>query len=91
MTFRVHGLVLLAIYLGIGAILHGMFYQDQFDWNSALTWGWLLGWPITLFVTFWVVFLAIVVIVIVGALLFAAYDDWKAGKRRKAARQKLNR
>jgi uncharacterized membrane protein len=77
------GLILFAIYLGIGAFLHGVFYQTQFDWNSTLTYGWLLGWPIALFVTFWVVILIGFIIVIIGVVIFTTYDGWRADRRRK--------
>ena len=41
-----------AIYLGIGAMLHAMFVGPHFDWSSAWTFGYLLGWPIMLFIWF---------------------------------------
>jgi hypothetical protein len=44
-------LIVFAIYLGIGAMLHALFVGPQFDWSSAWTFGWLFGWPIMLLIT----------------------------------------
>lgn len=56
-------LILFAIYLGIGAMLHAIFVGAQFDWTSAWTFGWLFGWPLMLIATFGVAILAGLIVV----------------------------
>ena len=43
-------MILLAFYLGVGALLHALFIGPHFDWSSAWTWGLLLGWPVGLMI-----------------------------------------
>lgn len=59
-------LILFAIYLGIGAMLHALFVGAQFDWTSAWTFGWLFGWPIMIVLVSWVFILGVALAVGVG-------------------------
>jgi hypothetical protein len=68
---RFSGLPGLAIYVGIGALLHAIFHSPQFDWSSAWTWGWLLGWPFMIFVAFWAVILGVALLGTAAAVLVA--------------------
>lgn len=71
-------LILLAVYLGIGAMLHALFIGPHFDWSSAWTFGWLLGWPVALVIaalSFWAV---IACLVMAGGLLWAFWEWFKA-------------
>lgn len=56
-------LIIFAIYLGIGAMLHALFVGAQFDWSSAWTFGWLFGWPIMLVGATWVFAIGVAVVV----------------------------
>jgi hypothetical protein len=47
------------IYIGIGALLHAIFVGSHFDFTSAWTFGWLLGWPIMLIISFGAFMLAV--------------------------------
>lgn len=63
-------IIRLGVYLGIGALLHAIFVGPHFDFTSAWTFGWLLGWPIMLIISFWLVVLAIggISLIVVGVL-----------------------
>jgi hypothetical protein len=50
---KTEGLVALAVYLGIGALLHALMVGPHLDWWSAATWGWLIGWPAAVAIAFW--------------------------------------
>jgi hypothetical protein len=91
------GLPGLALYLGIGALFHAVMVGPQFDWVSAWTWGWLLGWPIMIFVAFWAATLGIAVIGILAAILLAVLDSdvvsrWRTNRllRKVAKRRTAN-
>jgi len=75
-----------AIYLGIGAMLHALCVGPQFDWHSAWTFGWLLGWPIMLVISMWAFALMIVLVVGVGWAIWAWLEmiaDWRERRRSK--------
>lgn len=80
-------LIIFAIYLGIGAMLHALFVGAQFDWSSAWTFGWLFGWPIMLFMASWVLLLGGL---LVAGLCWAGWEwlkiiaTWR--EKRRAAR-----
>lgn len=82
-------LIVFAIYLGIGAMLHAVFNGAQFDWSSAWTFGWLFGWPIMLVITFGTIILTLTVC---GLLLVAAWSwletiaVWRDKRSRARAR-----
>lgn len=63
MIFRI------GIYLAVGALLHLVFVGQHFDFQSALTWLWLFGWPMMLLI--WggavAVVIAILALAVVGA------------------------
>lgn len=83
-------LIILAVYLGIGAILHALFVGAQFDWSSAWTFGWLLGWPIMLFMASWVLALGGL---LVACLCWAGWEwlkiiaTWRKKRRTESKRQ----
>lgn len=56
----------LFFYLAIGALCHLAFVGSHFDWNSAWTFAWLLGWPIML--GFWAFAIGVVVLIAVWCL-----------------------
>ena len=60
-------MVKLAAYLGVGTLCHLIFVGAHFDFSSAWTWLWLLGWPIMLF------FFGSVAAIIVGLGVLAGY------------------
>jgi len=64
-------LILFAIYLGIGAMLHALLVGSTFDWSSTWTFAWLFGWPIMLVVTFGA---AIIVGGIICVLIWMAWE-----------------
>jgi hypothetical protein len=80
-------LIIFAIYLGIGAMLHALFIGPQFDWSSAWTFGWLFGWPIMLVITGGVF---IVGGVVVGTMItslwmwLSAFANWREMRRVRA-------
>lgn len=79
-------LVGVAIYLGIGAMLHALFVGAHFDWMSAWTFGWLFGWPIMGLVGMFV--FALVIMAIVLPLMW--FEDWnekRHARNRIAARR----
>ncbi|WP_332116016.1 hypothetical protein [Azorhizobium caulinodans] len=80
-----NGLKRFAIYLGIGAMCHALFYSATFDWNSAWTWGWLLAWPVALFVWFWSV---VLIVIAISAVTGIALVFWTAlnDRSRKGAK-----
>lgn len=83
-------LIIFAIYLGIGAMLHALFVGAQFDWSSAWTFGWLLGWPIMIFISFWAALIGITVaigIVISIRLWLESIAEWRE-KRKKVKSQR---
>lgn len=84
-SFSLGGLPSLAFYLGVGALCHAVFMGAHFDWASAWTWGWLLGWPAMMFVTFWVFALILAALVMFG--LGVAWVIEAIGNRRRAARR----
>src|SRR3569832_1647739 len=63
-------LIGLAIYLGMGAMLHALFVGPHFDWSSAWTFGWLLGWPIMVVISFWTVIIGVAVLGAIVACLW---------------------
>lgn len=79
--------VILAIYLGIGAMLHAMFVGPQFDWSSAWTFGWLFGWPIALLIaglSFWAALVALVVgigLLVAGWEWLKTIAEWRERRR----------
>ena len=79
-------LIVFAIYIAIGAMLHAIVVGATFDWSSAWTFAWLLGWPIMLFVTFGAVIL--IGLAIVGAI-YAAWEwlktiaIWRENRRKR--------
>lgn len=83
-------LILLAIYLGIGAMLHAVFVGPTFDWHSAWTFGWLFGWPVMFFITFWAGILGLAILgAVIGCLYwwldtFAHWRERRRNQKRKA-------
>lgn len=63
-------LIVFAVYLGIGAILHAAVVGSTFDWSSAWTFAWLFAWPIMLIITFGVVIAGAIVVIAL------AYTGW---------------
>jgi hypothetical protein len=41
-------ILVLLVYLGIGAMAHVIFAGPTFQWDSAWTWVWLFAWPLPL-------------------------------------------
>lgn len=74
MSMKFQGLVGLAFYLGIGALFHAFMIGPNFDWSSAWTYGWLLGWPVMIFIAFWAVMLGIAAIGILAAIAIAILE-----------------
>lgn len=68
------GLIPAACYLGIGAMLHAIFYQTHFDFHSALTWLWLFGWPIVVFTAIGIVWIVIFLAVLIAAAFVALFQ-----------------
>jgi hypothetical protein len=86
------GLIALAFYLGIGALLHAFAVGPQFDWSSAWTWGWLLGWPVAIFIAFWGFMLAMLAIGALLSLLIVISDSetvsrWRMERQMKRAKR----
>lgn len=79
-------LILFALYIAIGAMLHAIMLGATFDWSSAWTVAWLFGWPVMLLVKFGTI---VVVAVIVTGLLWAGWEwlktiaHWRAGRKSK--------
>lgn len=73
-------LIIFAIYLGIGALLHAAFVGPTFDWSSA----WTFGWPLMLLITSWVI---VIVGAVITGLIWCAYQwldiyaKWRASKK----------
>jgi len=64
--------LLIVPYFGVGALCHAIFHSAQFDWTSAATWGWLIAWPVALFLGFYgVILVGLFAIVIVTVLVTA--------------------
>lgn len=82
-------LIIFAIYLGIGAMLHALFVGATFDWTSAWTIGWLLGWPVMIFICFWTVIIGVAVAIgIIACLLMwlQIIAEWRERRRKPAKR-----
>lgn len=81
-------LIIFAIYLGIGAMLHALFVGAHFDWTSAWTLGWLLGWPVMLVISLWALALAVVFAVGIGWAIWAWLEmiaNWRERRRNRRA------
>lgn len=77
-------LILFAIYLGIGAMLHALIVGATFDWSSAWTFAWLFGWPIMLVVTFGVAIIGCGIIVAIAWVAWSWLETiahWRARRR----------
>ena len=83
---RFIALIGLAIYLGIGAMLHALFVGPHFDWSSAWTFGWLLGWPIMGVVALFAFGLAVMAIVF-PLMWFDGWNEKRQARNRIAARR----
>lgn len=79
-------LVGLAIYLGIGAMLHALFVGSHFDWSSAWTFGWLLGWPIMGLVGM-VAFGLVITAIVFPLMWFQDWNEKRQARQRIAARR----
>lgn len=78
-------LIGLAIYLGIGAMLHALFVGPQFDWSSAWTLGWLFGWPIMFLLANAALILALTIVAVVICCLYwwlDVYANWRETRKR---------
>lgn len=84
---RLFALIGLAIYLGIGAMLHALFVGAQFDWSSAWTFGWLLGWPI-MFVVGLFAFSLVVMVIVFPIMWISEWNERRQIRNRRAARLK---
>lgn len=62
-------MIRIGLYLGIGAICHLIFIGAQFDWSSAWTWVWLLGWPLMVLFAICVVFAAFTLLIVLAEAL----------------------
>jgi hypothetical protein len=81
-------LIIFAIYIAIGAMLHALFVGSHFDWNSAWTFGWLLGWPIMIFVAGWAFIIggALVCAVVYGLWYWLkTFAEWREKRRTRVA------
>jgi hypothetical protein len=82
-------LILFAIYIGIGAMLHALFLGPQFDWTSAWTFGWIFGWPLMALGALWTFCLAAMA---VGGACYVGWQwlkmiaEWR--ERRRSARRR---
>ena len=74
----------LALYLGIGALLHALIVGATFDWSSAWTWGLLLGWPVLFTLGTLALGLAIMAAVFVGIAIEHALGKIRRARARKA-------
>lgn len=78
------GGIVLAVYLGIGALLHGVFVGPTFDWSSVWTFGWLLAWPVGLLIAAGGIVISLVV---TGIVIWVGYSwiqmiaEWRAKRR----------
>lgn len=93
---KFQGLVGLALYLGIGALFHAFMVGPQFDWSSAWTYGWLLGWPVMIFVAFWAVILCLAGVGVAAAATIAILDSgpvtrWRHNRTMKRVRENIAR
>lgn len=79
-------LVGLAIYLGIGALLHALFVGPHFDWSSAWTFGWLLGWPIMGVVGLFAFGLSVMAVTL-PAMWISEWNEKRQARNRIAARR----
>ena len=70
----------LALYLGIGAMLHALIIGATFDWSSAWTWGVLFGWPILFTLAVLALGLAIMALVFAG---LGIEHVWSKFRKRK--------
>jgi hypothetical protein len=61
--------VAVLLYLGIGAMLHAIIAGDTLAWDSAWTWGLLIGWPAFVLGLGVVASLTIALVVFVCAML----------------------
>lgn len=80
-------LIIFAIYLGVGAMLHALFVGAQFDWTSAWTFGWLFGWPIMVVITFGAGILAIIALMFALVVVWSWFDmlaRWREKRRKQA-------
>jgi hypothetical protein len=82
-------LVGLAIYLGIGAMLHALFVGAKFDWSSAWTFGWLLGWPIMGFVGL-IAFGLVIMAVVFPLMWFQEWNERREARNRREDRLRRN-
>lgn len=77
----------IALYLGVGALMHALFVSTQFDFSSALTWGWLLAWPLIAFVMvlsfLGLAGIAILVLFLIGAVFLTYYSKLQGWVRRR--------
>jgi hypothetical protein len=79
-------LIGLAIYLGIGAMLHAVFVGSHFDWSSAWTFGWLLGWPIMMMGAL-LAFALLGSVVVIPIMLVSEWNEKRQIRARIAARR----
>jgi uncharacterized BrkB/YihY/UPF0761 family membrane protein len=70
----VHWTIALVLYLGIGAVLHAIFYASRLDPHDPLSIAWLVGWPVLMFLAFWVVFLCAFAVCVIVALIITVLD-----------------
>jgi hypothetical protein len=82
MSALMRGAPAVLLYLGIGALCHAVFIGAQFDWSSAWTWGVLFGWPMAMLGAMF----ALAVLVGVGVLLVAAFNDARRILQRRRRR-----
>jgi uncharacterized protein (DUF2062 family) len=77
-------LIVFAIYLGIGAMLHALFVGPQFDWASAWTFGWLFGWPIMVVITFGGVIIGVAIAAVLCVIAWSWLETvakWRERRR----------
>ncbi|MBI1202548.1 MAG: hypothetical protein GC182_08560 [Rhodopseudomonas sp.] len=77
-------LILLAVYIAVGAMLHALVVGAALDWSSAWTFAWVFGWPIMLMATFsaFIITASIVIVLLwIGWEWLKTIAHWRAGRK----------
>lgn len=73
------------LYFGVGFICHWFFVGDGLDPGSALTWAYVLAWPLMLFLKFILYLLGFLVLVVAVIVAGVWYDDVRTKARMRRA------